>query len=288
MTGTTEVARRNGAAPAQQTAALAIRNNQAMWDDRQTAALVSLGIPQNAPKADLAVFLHQAQRTGLDPFTKQIYLIYRNTYENGKSVSKPTMQVGIDGYRLIRDRIAKREGMRVEYEDTVWYGDDGTPCDVWLWDEPPAACRVVVKVDGRRFASVLRFKEYAQYKKNKDGTQELNTMWRTKSAHMIEKCCEADALRRAFPQDLSGLVLEDAAPAPEDAPPAVQRPRVTPEQARGRTAPQAVTATVVTPNAASGEGPAPAAPEAASAERPPARIASGQKAQIDTGEVPGE
>lgn len=221
----------------QQSAALAIRTGQAMWDERQLAALVSLGIPKTAPKADLAVFLHQAQRTGLDPFSRQIYLIYRRTRENGNWVEKPTTQVGIDGYRVIRDRIARRDGVAVEYEDTVWYDSGGQAYDVWLFTEPPAGCRVVVKVDGRRFPGVIRFDSYAQ--RNKDG--ELISQWRSQPDHMIEKCAEAFALRRAFPNDLAGLALDDEVPASEIVQPQPQR--ATAE--RFRAARQPVSAEVV-------------------------------------------
>ena len=268
MTGTAStVAVRNGNLPAQGApgAALDLRSGQSMWTKDQHAALVAMGIPREATSAELGVFLHQCQRTGLDPFSKQIYLIYRQAFENGKYVSKPTTQVGIDGFRVIRDRIAKREGLRVEYEETVWYSADGQACDVWLWDEPPAACKVVVVVDGRRFPSVLRFGEYCQRKK--DGA--LNKMWSEKAAHMIEKCAEADSLRKAFPNDMAGVMLEDSAPPAEDAPPAAQRPRVTPDQARERR-PQTVTAVAatVTTDAASGSAP-PSAPEAAPAPAEP-------------------
>jgi len=229
---TTDVARRPGAAPAaaQPGAALELRAGQTMWTQNQHAALVAMGIPKTASSAELGVFLHQCQRTGLDPFSRQIYLIYRPSFEDGKNIMKPTTQVGIDGFRVIRDRIAKREGYRVEYEDTIWYGSDGQPCDVWLWDEEkPAACKVTVVVDGRRFPAVLRFAEYAQKKKS----GELNKMWTEKPAHMIEKCAEADALRKAFPNDMAGVILEDAAPLDDPDAPA-ERPRVTSEQARQR------------------------------------------------------
>jgi phage recombination protein Bet len=238
-TGNAIATRPNGGMAAHQpSAALELRPGQAMWTKDQHAALVAMGIPRQASSAELGVFLHQCQRTGLDPFSKQIYLIYRPAFEEGKNIMKPTTQVGIDGFRVIRDRIARRDGLRVEYEDTTWYGSDGTPCDVWLWDEPPAACKVTVVVDGRRFPAVLRFSEYAQKKKG----GELNKMWTEKPAHMIEKCCEADALRKAFPNDMAGVILEDAAPLADDAPP--PPPRVTSEQARAR-APQQARSEVV-------------------------------------------
>lgn len=273
MTGTgNSLATRPNSAPSASRpgAALELHAGQTMWTRDQHAALVAMGIPREASSAELGVFLHQCQRTGLDPFSRQIYLIYRDSYENGRPVKKPTMQVGIDGYRLIRDRIAKRDGIRVEYEDTIWYADDGQACDVWLWNEPPAACKVAIKVDGRRFSSVLRFGEYCQRKK--DGT--LNKMWTEKPAHMIEKCAEADVLRRAFPQDLSGLVLEDTAPLADDAPP--ERQRVTGEAARARAQQVKAEVVTVTPDPPPEDAPWPG-------DAAPARPA--RNADRETGEV---
>jgi phage recombination protein Bet len=245
MSGTGNgLAVRNGSAPAQHTgSAVAIRSNQSEFDDRQKAALVAMGVSEKATRAELAVFFHQCRNTQLDPFLKQIYLIHRRAKEGDKWVDKPTIQTGIDGFRVIRDRIADKKGQRVEYEDTVWYDEDRNPYDVWVWDEPAAACKVVVLVDGRRFPAVLRFNEYCQ--KNKDGDR--LGRWRDGHAHQIEKCAEADALRKAFPNDMAGLILEDAAPLSDpDAPDRLpsDRPRVSAEQARAR-APQHVDAEIV-------------------------------------------
>lgn len=188
----------------QQPAALAIRRGQNFWDDKQRAALAVLGI-KSASNGELAVFFHYCQRTGLDPFSRQIYMIARREKQDGQWVEKQTIQVGIDGFRVIRDRIADRAGLDVEYEDTIWYDADGQPHDVWLSPEPPVACRVVVIKGGRRFPGVVRTAAYAAV--NKDG--EMVAQWRTQPDHMIEKCAEAFALRRAFPNDLGGLYIDD-------------------------------------------------------------------------------
>lgn len=261
------------------TAALELRAGQTMWTRDQHAALVAMGIPAKATSAELGVFLHQCQRLRLDPFTKQIYLIYRKTKDGDKWVEKPTTQIGIDGFRVTRDRIAREQGLRVEYADTVWYAADGQAYDVWLWDYEPAACKFTVLVDGRRFPAVLRFNEYCQ--RNRDG--ERTGRWRDGFAHQIEKCAEADALRRAFPNDLSGVILEDAAPLSDpDAPDRLpsDRPRVSAAQARER-GPQRVTATVeaVTPD------PSPAAdaasPSAAAPATHTAQAAAGEAYDYD-------
>jgi phage recombination protein Bet len=197
----------------QSSTALAIRPGQEMWNDKQRAALAVLGI-KNAANADLAVFMHYCQKTGLDPFSRQIYMICRREKQGDQWVDKQTIQVGIDGFRVIRDRIAARLGVTVEYGETIWYDADGGAHKVWLWDQAPAACRVDVYKNGQLFPGVVRTSAYAA--KNRDG--DLVAQWRTQPDHMIEKCAEVFALRRAFPHDLGGIYLEDEMPAqPADA-----------------------------------------------------------------------
>jgi hypothetical protein len=50
---------------------LAISSDQTWWNERQSAALAQIGVA-DAPQADQLVFLHYCQRTGLDPFARQI------------------------------------------------------------------------------------------------------------------------------------------------------------------------------------------------------------------------
>lgn len=180
--------------------ALALRPQQTQWTPDQHAALSQLGLAE-ATEADLKVLMHQSQRTGLDPFSRQIYMIAR--YDSQSRGHKWTIQTGIDGFRIIADR-------RPEYRGQVgpeWCGDDGAWRDVWLSNKPPAAARVgVIRADfDRPIYGVAIFREYAQYKR--DGG--LTLMWSTKGALMIAKCAEALALRKAFPHDLSGLVTDD-------------------------------------------------------------------------------
>lgn len=212
------IATTNGQELAVRTGTLAIRAGQDMWNDKQRAALSVLGI-KNATNADLAVFMHYCQKTQLDPFSRQIYMIERREKVDGQWVPKQTIQVGIDGFRVIRDRIAARLGLEVEYEDTVWYDAEGIGYEVWTRDDPPAACRVVVVRNGKRFPAVVRTAAYAAT--NRDG--ELVKQWRTQPEHMIEKCAEAFALRRAFPNDLGGLYIEDELPPAEEFPARAQR-----------------------------------------------------------------
>ena len=175
---------------------LTIREDQTFWDNRQLAALQQLGV-DSATNADLAVFFHQCARTGLDPFARQIYMIRRQ--------GKQTIQTGIDGFRLIARRATDAARGTFGYEDTQWCGEDGQWRDVWLSKEPPAAARATVIRDGQRYPAIALWTEYVATKRNGEITQ----MWATKPALMLAKCSEALALRKAFPQDLSGLYTSD-------------------------------------------------------------------------------
>jgi phage recombination protein Bet len=186
---TTEIERHPGSA-------LELSPGQQEWTPRQRAALVQLGL-EEATDADLAVFLHQSQRTGLDPFAKQIYMIGR--WDKKAQCTKYTIQTGIDGFRVVADRRPQYDGQ----DDPEWCGPDGVWRDVWTSDKPPTAARVrVYRKDWQRPAvGVALFREYAVT--NYDGS--LSPMWKSKGALMIAKCAEALAMRKAFPQDLSGI-----------------------------------------------------------------------------------
>lgn len=179
---------------------LAIRPDQDMWDERQLAALQSLGM--HGTPAELAILLHHCQRTGLDPLARQIYLITRQDRQRG---TRATVQVSIDGMRLVADRVDRQTGGHHGYEETLWCGGDGQWRDVWLADTPPAAAKVTLVRDGYRIPVVAHGREYMPY--TAKGTPA--GLWRDKPALMLAKCAEALALRRAYPQDLSGLYTPD-------------------------------------------------------------------------------
>lgn len=178
--------------------ALALDPHQTEWTEPQKAALTQLGIA-NAPAGDQLVFLHQAQRTGLDPFAKQIYMIGRRD-SRAPGGYKFTIQAGIDGLRVIAERTGRYEGRT----PISWCGEDGVWRDVWLdKNRPPTAARCGVHKDRFRepTVAVAVFSEYAATQKSGDLTQ----MWASKPAHMIGKVAEALALRAAFPHDLANI-----------------------------------------------------------------------------------
>ncbi|MFE2930663.1 phage recombination protein Bet [Streptomyces sp. NPDC059278] len=192
---------------------LAIRPDQTSWTPDQQAVLQQSGIDNDVTGAELSAFLHLCQRTLLDPFSRQIYLIGRWNGQQRRKVFTP--QTSIDGYRVIAHRVIAEHGGALGYEDTLWCDKSGRWHDVWLSDEPPAAAKVVVVRNGQRFPAVARHSEYVQTKK--DGTP--TGMWVKMPATMTAKCAEALALRMAFPHDLAGVyTAEEMAQADNPAP----------------------------------------------------------------------
>jgi phage recombination protein Bet len=179
--------------------ALAIRPDQTAWTPEQAAVLRQSGIKDQVTPAELSGFLHLCQRTGLDPFSRQIYLIGRFSKKDGREVYTP--QTGIDGYRVIAQRVTAQTGGTYGYEDTVWCDPSGRWRDVWLADEPPAAAKVTVIRNGQHFSAVATFREYVQA--FPDGNPK--GLWAKMPAGQIAKCAEALALRKAFPHDLAGV-----------------------------------------------------------------------------------
>lgn len=159
----------------------------ALWTPEQTQ-LISTTIAPGCSADELRLFAYACQRTGLDPFSKQIYAIKRG--------GKMTIQAGIDGLRSIAERTGQLDG-----SETYWCGEDGQWADVWLGSKPPAAAKTIIhrKGSSHPFVGVARFADY-------NAGQGL---WSKMPAAMIAKCSEALALRKAFPADLSGVYSTD-------------------------------------------------------------------------------
>lgn len=185
---------------------LAVEPHQTFWSMEQIAALRTLGL-EDVPNADLAAFLHLVQRSGLDPFAREVYLIGRWD-KDAPNNTRYTVQTGIDGFRHIAERTGEYDGR----EGPWWCGKDGIWKDIWLDDAPPVAAKVKVYRVGMRLPveAVAHFREFVPtYRDRKTQEDKPTPMWQKMPAHMLAKCAEALAIRQAFPRQTAGIYTDD-------------------------------------------------------------------------------
>lgn len=150
---------------------------------------------REATNDELALFIGMCKRAGLDPFQKQIYAVFRS--------GQMTIQVGIDGFRAIAERTGTYAGQLGPW----WRAKDGDWLDFWPHGKtPPYAAKVIVKrLVGDHLVETPAVAHWAEYAVT--GTS--GRMWANMPANQLAKCAEALALRKAFPNDLSGLYTDD-------------------------------------------------------------------------------
>lgn len=190
---------------------LPANGDQSSWTDSEKAIIEASGLVHRdrdtgastlAPRAVVESFLYQCRRTGLDPLSRQIYCIPRTS----RGSVQWTTQVSIDGFRVI----AEQSGEYAGQGDIEWFTAEREWVDVFIpanKDDHPLAARASVYRKGfdQPIRAVANWDAYAQtdYKGN------VTSMWQKMGALMLGKCAEALALRKAFPQDLSGLYTSD-------------------------------------------------------------------------------
>jgi phage recombination protein Bet len=180
------------------TQAIEVARAEEVRFDQEAIDVIKRSICPDLTDPELDHFVQVCRRSKLDPFRKQIYAI--------KRAGKVTHQTSIDGFRVIASRTGRYRGQLGPF----WCGDDGVWHDVWVSSKPPAAAKVaVLHADfAEPLWGVARYASYAQA-----------NLWQKMPEVMIAKCAEALALRKAFPEDLSGLYTSDEmqqadAPAP--------------------------------------------------------------------------
>jgi hypothetical protein len=157
--------------------------------------LIKTQIAKDATNDELKLFLYQCKRSGLDPLTRQIYFVKRG--------GRMTIQTSIDGFRVIAERSGK-------------YAGQDEP--VYTYDESGEILKCAVTVykfneQGIRYPAATGVAFYKEYYPNPMNLQ------KTLKHTMIAKVAESLALRKAYPQDLSGLYTAEEMQQADTPPP---------------------------------------------------------------------
>jgi len=213
----------------------------ALVDNAKGLELVRRTVAKDCEPAEFDTFIHICRAVGLDPLRRQIYaFVFGKDNPNNRRLSVVT---AIDGYRAIAERtgnyrpddhapriefsedakdsaknplgIVRAEVTVYKYAHGEWFPVTGEA----YWDEYAP----IIETGEGGFEWVDTGHTYpaghpkaGKPKKKKvpigDVTEALDPQkpnWRKMARVMIAKCAEAQAIRRAWPDDFSGLEVEE-------------------------------------------------------------------------------
>lgn len=145
--------------------------------------LIKNTVCKGASDEELKLFLHVCVKTGLNPFMKQIYSVPRG--------GQRTIQVGIDGYRLIAERTNRYAPGR---EPIFTYDSNGTLLSATAYIKKQTPDSSWHEVSATAFMNEYRVD---------------SPFWKKMPHAQLSKCAESLALRKAFPSELSGIYTQE-------------------------------------------------------------------------------
>jgi phage recombination protein Bet len=196
-------------------------------------ALIRKTVAKDCDQQEFDMFIHIAKAIGLDPLRRQIYAFVFGK-DKGEGERQLTVVTGIDGYRTISDRTGNyrpdNQPPRYTYDDALKsptnpHGIETCEVSVFKyshgeWHEAPGLVYWDEFVPtGYRKEDVLWEDKVSKngkpYKKKsiKEGAVPVvdpsKTGWVKMGRNQIAKCAEAQAHRKAFPNDFAGVLVEE-------------------------------------------------------------------------------
>lgn len=176
--------------------------------------LVRNTVAAGATDVELDYFLAYTTSKGFDPFSKEVWFIKTKGYvkKNGQKV-EPKVQImtGIDGFFRKANENPNYDGCEHNYGPLIEVPVSAKDApDVKAIFAPEWVESVVHRKD-RKLPErrVAYWREFAQELVSYYGNL---TLWAQKPTVMLEKCADALALRKAFPQELGDLKVPEEMP----------------------------------------------------------------------------
>ena len=178
-------------------------------------ALIRNTVAKDCNAAEFDQFMHICRAVRLDPLRRQIYAFVFD--KNKPDKRRMSIVTGIDGYRAIAERTGNyrpdNRAPRIEYSDAA-KNPDTNPLGIVR-----AEVSVFKFAHGEWFEVVgeAYWDEFAPVKELWDNDKPTGRFqldrkkdnWRKMARVMICKCAEAQAERKGWPDDFSGLELQE-------------------------------------------------------------------------------
>lgn len=174
-------------------------------DNAKALDLIRRTVAKDCDPAEFDQFIHICRAVRLDPLRRQIYAFVFG--KNDPRYRRMSVVTGIDGYRAIAERTGNyrpdTSPPRIEY-DPALKDQAKNPLGIVR-----SEVTVYKHAHGEWFpvTADAYWEEYAPIKEGALDTKKDN--WRKMGRVMIAKCAEAQAIRRSWPDDFSGLEVEE-------------------------------------------------------------------------------
>lgn len=175
-----------------------VRRDESAGFTESEVDLIKTQIAPGVTDGELKLFLHVCKSRQLDPFSKQIYAVVRKQWnaDTRTEEKKMVMMTAIDGFRLNARRAGVEAIDEPEFEYDARLISNSNPIGL-----VKATVKVWRKGVDRPTVGVAYWDEYVQTKRDGSPSGQWPKMPRT----MLGKCAEAQGLRKAAPEELSGL-----------------------------------------------------------------------------------
>jgi phage recombination protein Bet len=182
-------------------------------------SLVKRTVASDCTNDEFSLFVEVCRRVGLDPFRRHIYAVVYNKDKPDKR--KMSIITGIDGFRAVAAR--NRDYRPDEAEPQIHYSDalkDPVTNPLGIEKAVVKAFKLSPDSEWHPVVGVAYWDEFAPIgdewgkdditgKWGKTGKQYLGGQWPRMARVMIAKCAEAQALRKGWPEDLSGVYVQE-------------------------------------------------------------------------------
>lgn len=181
--------------------------------DNKQLALIQKTVAKDCSPAEFDLFIHTCKQVRLDPLRKQIYAFVMHKTDAAKR--QLTIVTSIGGYRSIAERTGNyRPGKTRTVLDESLKDPACNPLGI---SHAVATVYKYIHGEWHEIEEEAHWNEFAPIKEIWEDRQPTGKFqldpkkdnWRRMPRVMIEKCAEAKALRRGWPDDFDGLMAED-------------------------------------------------------------------------------